>query len=271
MIDRSGSPSVLPVRCLVAARVFSAPLLAVAILLAVPAAAAGGAAITTTPDVEGVGNLNRVGDYYGGGGGGPDKNYGVVFGPDAFGVTGDGWTDTDDGGSHPIANVPSPTTSLLMSGRQYPHFVTVLDGFAGLSFMYTSVTDVNVTVYDGPNLTGTVLGNATLPAMGFCRSCGGPDDPSALGLWRNFTVPFGGVARSAEFSVWTYFVLVDDMVLAHVPQPTPIPTPLAPTGPPTKAPSAATKRPTVAPTHACLKGRKGRNKKRCMMKKPRFL
>jgi hypothetical protein len=62
--------------------------------------------------------------------------------------------------------------------------------------------------------------------VGYCLGCGGgPGVPGALGLWRNVTVPFAGVARSAEFSVSTYFVVVDDMVLAHVPQePTPIPT-----------------------------------------------
>jgi hypothetical protein len=58
-------------------------------------------------DFEGVGNYNPFGNYYGGGGGGPAKDYGVVFGPGAETLV-----DADAGGSGNFANEPSNSTAL---------------------------------------------------------------------------------------------------------------------------------------------------------------
>jgi hypothetical protein len=200
-------------------------------------------------DFEGVGGQLHVGRFYGGGGGGPAKDYGIVFGDGAFGAV-----DTDAGGSFTIANEPSPSTALFLNGNQAQFFLTVLRGFTALSFQYTSLQDASVTVYDGPNVTGTALVASNLPAVGMCPSdCGDPT--GQFGVWRNFTVaPFSGVARSASFSTANNIFFVDDMVIELVPTqaPTKVPT-QAPTKFPTKAPTkiptqAPTKVPTQAPT-----------------------
>ena len=73
-----------------------------------PVRAAVSAAQTVLLDFEGVGNDVFVGDYYGGGGGGLDKDYGIVFGPDMLAAV-----DTDAGGSVNIANEPSPSTVVI--------------------------------------------------------------------------------------------------------------------------------------------------------------
>jgi hypothetical protein len=126
-----------------------------------------------------------------------------------------------------------------------------------MSFQYTSVNDASLTVYAGPNLTGTVLATLALPAVGVCPGqCGDPT--GNFGIWRNVTVPLlsggGVIAGSAGFSssINTTFVLVDDMVLELAPPPTVRPT----------------KAPTLSPALACRKGRKGATMKRCRKKAP---
>jgi hypothetical protein len=220
---------------------------------------------------EGVGNDQQVGSFYGPGGAGP-SDYGIFFGTTAKGAV----DSNVAGGTYTIANVPSPNTALYMQGPATQAFVTVSGGFTALSFQYTSVADVHVLAFTGPNLTGAVVGSALLPGVGRCQielpACGGSDD--VFGVWKNATVPFPGwVAMSAGFSTDTTLLFVDDMVI-ELALPTSAPT-LAPTLAPTKAPTKAptTKRPTRFPTkfpttNACLRmGRKGNNR-RCMRKRP---
>jgi hypothetical protein len=126
---------------------------------------------------------NKVGNYYGGGGGGTAKDYGVVFGPDAIGAV-----DSDaPGGSHLISNEPSPSTVALLEVSETDQlFVTVADGFTALYFQYAAFTGATVTLFDGPNLTGAVLGATNLPAVRDCS--GGCEDPTgSIGVWDNVT------------------------------------------------------------------------------------
>jgi hypothetical protein len=221
-------------------------------------------------ELRGVGPSNPVGDFYGGGGGGPAQDYGIFFGSNAAGAV-DNDAVGDVPGSVPIANEPSPSTVLnVFGGSENQAYMTVAGGFTTLSFQYTSIVDVDITLYDGPNRTGNVLGVATLPAVGYCQvECGDP--AGSLGVWKNFTVPpiffsGGGLARSVGFSTSAAFVLIDDMVITLA-LPKPPPTTKRPT---TKRPSA--KRPAA---NACAKGMKGgssnNNVKRCrmMMMKPK--
>jgi hypothetical protein len=270
-----------------------------------PAAAAAAAASTSVVllTFEGVGDSNPVGNYYNGGGGGPAKDYGVVFGPAAL-----CFVDSDAGGSFTeITNEPSPSTVVEFNGNDEGRaFASVLGGFTWLSFRYMSVADANVTVYGGPNQTGAVLGTARLPEMGRCSGCGDPN--GSLGLWGNITLPhFSSVAVSLAFS--GTFVLVDDLAFALAPpptnppskaptsvpthRPTPIPTrrptsvpthrptpvpPRRPTSVPAKVPAPSptqapkttrrpTKLPAKFPASACRKGRKGNRMQRCMKQK----
>jgi hypothetical protein len=236
------------------------------------ATATAAASLTSTTVVllnfEGVGPSNPVGDFYGGGGGGPALDYGIFFGSNAAGAV-DNDAVGDVPGSVPIANEPSPSTVLnVFGGSENQAYMTVAGGFTTLSFQYTSIVDVDITLYDGPNRTGNVLGVAPLPAVGYCQvECGDP--AGDLGVWKNFTVPpsffsGGGLARSVGFSTSAAYVLVDDMVITlALPNP-----PLTTKRPTTKRP--ATKSPVA---NACAKGIKGSdNVKRCrmmMMKKPK--
>lgn len=218
--------------CIVAAS-FSGP---------APAIATDPAANTVKLDFEGIGDGNPVGDYYGGGGGGPAKDYGIVFGANAFGIV----SDDVPGGSGLFSNAPSPSTALYLYGVETQLYVTFLEPtFAGLSFQYTSAQDVNITVYDGPNMTGTVVGTYVLPAAAPCY----PKTCARFTVWESFTVPFSGgdvVARSAGFSAnQGFYLFVDDVVMELAAPPTKSPS-KAPTNPPTKAPS--TKAPTKAPS-----------------------
>jgi hypothetical protein len=229
-------------------------------------------------DFEGLGNDQQVGSFYGPGGAGP-SDYGIFFGTTVVGAI----DSNVAGGTYSIANVPSPNTALYMKGPATQAFVTVSEGFTALSFQYTSVADVHVLAFTGPNLTGAVVGTALLPGVGRCQlelpACGGSAD--YFGVWKNATVPFPGwVAMSAGFSTDTTLLFVDDMVIElAIPTkaPTNAPT-LAPTKAPTKGPTKVptTKRPTRFPTkspttNACLRmGRKGNNR-RCMRKKANAL
>ena len=139
--------------------------------LAVAAASAWSSPATVAEavllDFEGFGDNAPIGNFYGGGGGGPKKNHGIVFGAGVLAAI-----DSDAGGTHPLANEPSPNTTMYFAGNQSQWFMTVLGaGFTGLSFQYVSFLAVNVTVYGGPNMTGAVVGGASLPIAGFCADC----------------------------------------------------------------------------------------------------
>jgi hypothetical protein len=122
-------------------------------------------------DFEGIGNNNLVGTFYAGGGGGPSKNYGITFGTSAIGAV-----DADAGGFYDVANEPSPNTTVYMSEGESQAFLSVPGGFTGLSFQYASRYTLTASVYDGPGLTGSVLGTTSLPATGICDPtlCGDP-------------------------------------------------------------------------------------------------
>jgi PT repeat len=219
------------------------------VLGAAPSTFAAAAATTVLLDFEGVGENQRVGNYYNGGGGGPGKNYGVVFGSNALGVV-----DSDAGGAGPISREPSNSTVLWLRGDQAQAYATVPGGFTGMSFQYASTIDASVTLYGGPDRTGTVLGTYELPATGVCppSECGDPNGD--LGIWRNFTVPFGSGAAAAVVAVSAGFptilgfryLFLDDVLIELVPTNSPT---NAPTEPPSNAPTAApTNVPTSAPT-----------------------
>jgi hypothetical protein len=200
-------------------------------------------------------------DYYGGAsaGGGPD--YGIVFGSGAVSAVD---SDAASGATYPIANEPSPNTTLAFLGFEGFAYMTVRGGgFTALSFQYTSGSgDINVTLYAGPDLTGAVLGSAVIPGVGRCGdvlpACGDPT--GVYGAWRTFVVPpssfVGAAAGSAGFAIGTGVLFVDDMVLALVPPPT--------TKRPTRFPT------TVSPASACPR-RKRKGMMRCGKKTPKAL
>jgi hypothetical protein len=168
-----------------------------------PAEAA--AARTVTLDFEGIRDYNQIGNFHGpGGGAGPAKNYGIIFGLSGYAMISD-----DD-----LINLPSPSTAWILAtdptDDAVHDFMTVIGGFTALSFQYVIapvpnsliVPSITVTVFAGPDRTGAVLGTVLLPEVE-------SDD------WGNITVPFScGVARSVEFLLENgKVVLIDDMVI----------------------------------------------------------
>jgi PEP-CTERM motif len=159
-------------------------LAAAAIAVALPAAAA-----PIVLDFEGIGDLNPVGDYYNGGGG---TNYGVSFSNDTLALI-----DADAGGSGNFANEPSPNTVMffLNANNAVLNYAAGFD--TGFSFFYSSSVATTVTIYDGVDGTGNVLGTITLGAQGFDNCAGDPSGDFCN--WTNVGVAFAGVAKSIDF------------------------------------------------------------------------
>ena len=143
-------------------------------------------------DFEGIGNLTPVGDYYNGAGPAA-KNFGVHFSPATLAIV-----DADAGGTGNFANEPSPSTIMFFLDANN----AVLDfaaGFTtGFSFFYTSSTAATVTVYDGLDKTGNVLGTLTVAAQFTGNNCVG-DPTGTFCNWTAVGVAFAGVAKSIDF------------------------------------------------------------------------
>ena len=164
-----------PVKSLLAIAAFAA---------ALPASAA-----VIVLDFEGVGDLNAVGEYYNGGGG---TNYGVSFSPATLAVV-----DADAGGSGNFANEPTADTIMFFLDASNA-ILTYSAGFdTGFSFFYTSSTAATVTVYDGLNGKGNVLGTLDLLAQ-HTNNCAG-DPNGTFCNWTAVGVAFAGVAKSIDF------------------------------------------------------------------------
>lgn len=166
---------------------FTKNLLAAAGLAATMASAM--AANPIVLDFEGIPDLSPVGDFYNGGGG---TNYGVHFSDATLALV-----DADAGGSGNFANEPSPNTVMFFLDANNA-ILTFAAGFdTGFSFLYSSSTAATVTVYEGLNGTGNVLGTLSLTAQGF-DNCSG--DPSGdFCNWTAVGVAFSGTARSIDF------------------------------------------------------------------------
>lgn len=159
------------------------------IAAAVVAAALPAFAAPIVLDFEGVGDLNAVGDFYNGGGG---TNYGVSFSEDTLAVV-----DADDGGSGNFANEPSSNTIMFFLEANNAVLNNAAGFDTGFSFYYSSSTAATVTVWDGVNATGNILGTITLDAQ---HTTGCVGDPSGTFCnWTNVGVAFSGTAKSIDF------------------------------------------------------------------------
>jgi hypothetical protein len=153
------------------------------------AAAAPAFSAIVVLDFEGVGDFNPVGDYYNGGGG---TNYGVSFSEATLALV-----DADAGGSGNFANEPTGDTVMFFLDANSA-ILNYGAGFTtGFSFFYSSSTAATVTVYDGENGTGNVLGTLNLEAQGF-DNCSG-DPTGSFCNWTAVGVAFAGTAKSIDF------------------------------------------------------------------------
>ncbi|HEU4628612.1 MAG TPA: PEP-CTERM sorting domain-containing protein [Gemmatimonadaceae bacterium] len=142
-------------------------------------------------DFEGLRHRELVQGYYDGGvgslGSGPGPDLGIVFSDNAL-------VGSEPEPESNWANTPSGTNVLLfLTGRGA--VMNVPGGFStGFSFWYSSsVFEGAVSVYSGPNTTGTLLATLELSALGSC----GPPDPYCH--WAPIGVSFEGTAMSVDF------------------------------------------------------------------------
>ena len=142
-----------------------------------------------------------------------------------FSAFGFGLIDADDGGSGNIANVPSGNT-VLTFGNSISPIMNYAAGFTtGFSFFYSSLKPaVTVSVYDGLNGTGHLLGSLNLVSQYKGNSCVG-DPTGAFCNWTAVGMSFNGVAKSVHFGNGAIQTMFDDVTLgsatpgAAVPEP----------------------------------------------------
>jgi len=196
-------------------------------------------AAVITLDFEGIGDLAFIEDFYNGGTdsqGNSGEDFGVSFGTDARGLI-----DRDAGGSGNFANEPTPdTTMFFLAGSSILNFAPGFD--TGFSFFYTTSLAATVTVWDGLDAIGSLLGEIDLFQNNTANNCegdpqGGPGD--TLGQFCNWDIgnlAFSGIARSIDFSGTANQVGFDTITFGStnpiIPPPDPIrPVPVTPASP----------------------------------------
>ncbi len=177
-------------------------------LSALPSAAA-----VITINFEGVGELAPVGNFY--------ASQGVEFSPATLAII-----DSDAGGSGNFANEPSPSTVMFFLDANEA-ILNFAAGFSdGFSFFYSSSVVAGVTVWDGMNGTGTMLGQIDLLNNGTT----GPGDPTGLfATWNIGAVAFLGTAKSINFGGTANQTGFDNITFGSTDPtgPSPVPVPAA--------------------------------------------
>ncbi|MGF7170117.1 hypothetical protein FHS91_001794 [Sphingobium xanthum] len=141
------------------------------------------ASAVTVLTFEGIADNTAVGNFYA-----PD----YIFSDDTLALV-----DADSGGGGNFANEPSPNTIMFFLNANNA-VLNVPAGFdTGFSFFYTSSTAATVTVYDGLDATGNVLGTIDLDAQ-HTRGCTG-DPNGTFCNWTAIGVAFAGTAMSIDF------------------------------------------------------------------------
>jgi hypothetical protein len=161
----------------------------------------------TTLTFEGLQDFEAILEFYNGGTGSlgsSGTNYGISFGPDALALI-----DSDSGGSGNFANEPSPDTAAFwLTGTSLT--MNVSGGFStGFSFYYSSSTAAVVTIYDGPDGTGSVLTEINLIAQNTDDCTGDPN--GTFCNWTPTGADFSGVAMSVDFSGTANQIVYDEI------------------------------------------------------------
>jgi hypothetical protein len=173
---------------------------------------------------EGLQDQEQILEFYNGGtgsAGSSGTNYGISFGDGALSLI-----DADSGGTGNFANEPSGDTIAfwLSSGGLVMNVAAGFD--TGFAFYYTSSTAATVTIYDGLDKTGNVLGTIDLIAQHTANGCTG-DPTGTFCNWSAVGVAFAGVAKSVDFGGTANQTGYDNITFGQdTPQPTPEPTSL---------------------------------------------
>jgi hypothetical protein len=141
-------------------------------------------------DFNTLGNLQPVGNFYNGGSTAP--NVGVMFSSNFYGLK-----PISQGGGGNFSPDPTHTAAIFINGTTgspVTGTMTVSSGFSsGINFFYTAAFQETVTVWSGPNGTGTVL--ATIALSPNDGACGG-----SYCNWTDVGLSFSGTAGSVTFS-----------------------------------------------------------------------
>jgi hypothetical protein len=135
--------------------------------------------------------LNYYDGGFGGSGSGPGPNDGITFAANSLALI-----SQDDGGTGDFNGAPYNTVAFFESGSG--DVMNVTGGFTtGLSFYYSSpIAPGSVTVWSGPDGTGTELANIILPTS----SEGGTGCDTDFCPWVASGFAFSGTAESVDFS-----------------------------------------------------------------------
>jgi len=161
---------------------------------------------------EGIGDLAYINTFYDGG---IDSqgNTGFPFGVQFQNGAAMGLVDVDAGGSGNTANEPSPETTMFFL-YENSSYMNVPAGFnTGFSFQYAAVYPGVVSVYDGVDGTGNLLGTANLTATPT-----GPGDPNGIyyAVWPVISIPFAGTAKSVVFSGSANYIVFDNVTFGSI-------------------------------------------------------
>jgi PEP-CTERM motif len=178
-------------------KVLGAIAAATAMLVSMPAAAQ-----TVTLDFEGLGSQAAINDFYNGGTdsqGNSGTNFGVAFGSNALALR------EED----PEANFGLPpsasTVMFFLTGSAVLNYAEGFD--TGFSFWFSTVSFAGeVSVYDGLDASGNLLGTIDLAALGAGPSLGNP-----FSNWSIGSLSFEGTARSIDFGGTVNQVGYDDI------------------------------------------------------------
>ena len=169
-----------------------------------------------TLDFEGVGSRAQILDFYNGGTdseGNSGVDYGVSFGANTLALE----------ESDPAANFSGePTAETIMFFLTGSAVLNYSAGFdTGFSFFYTTtVFSGSVSIWDGLDATGNLLGSINIAALG-----AGPDPLNPFSNWVIGSLGFSGIAMSIDFGGTVNQVGYDNITFGstdpnQVPEPT---------------------------------------------------
>lgn len=162
-------------------------------------------------DFEGLFDNEQVLNFYDGGYGGSELNFGVSFGDGA-----QAFISVDAEGTGNFINQPSGITAAFFLSSSGTNFLmNVTAGFTGgFSFFYSANATnppTPVRIYDGLNGTGNLLAEILLPNNAFDGCNPGVD--GTFCNWDPIGVSFSGVAKSVDFSAVANYIAFDNITI----------------------------------------------------------
>ena len=183
-------------------------------IVALFAVVGSAAADTYLLTFEGLKDYEPIANYYNGGtggsGSGPGPNYGITFGSDSLAII-----EAASGGSGNFFNEPTrDTVAFFTSGPGV--VMNVAGGFnTEFSTYYSSAYyPGTITVWDGPDATGSLLASLDLPVTPTTGQSGYVYDN-----WQDVNVFFNGTAKSVDFGGTANYIAFDNVKLGAVPEP----------------------------------------------------